>query len=231
MSSSRRSALMPVASSVASGAQPAIAQKLLVAGQRGQFDLLPRRGRRRRASACRRRPAAAPRPSSARSAASCSALRRPARRSTSNAQFMPSAGSAPPAAPARAPPSARCGRAGRGSAPGRPRRAGRRAGWPRRRTSRWVCGTGSSGRAEKISPACVQRQQQALPGAFDGQPGRAARLACAPPACARPAGVCSSRRASLLAMVGRCRLSCAGCAQSKALILAISSSASTGLTT
>ena len=67
-----------------------------------------------------------------------------------------------------------------------------------------------------------QRHQQALAGTFERQPGRPAAPRCVPAAAARPGGF--AVRAAL-----RDWPSCGG-GQSRTLILAISSSASTGLT-
>ena len=168
----RRSSASPA------GAQPAIAQELLVAGQRGQFDFLPDRGRRRRASARRQRPAVghagrrSARPSTDRRCADRPGGR-PARRSS-----RPATGSAPPAGRRRA------RRRGRRAAPRCSPRNGARSTTPCRPPRRlatpanqgWVCGTGSTLPSGEDLARLVQRKQQALRRHIDRQPRLHARL-------------------------------------------------------
>ena len=88
----------------------------------------------------------------------------------------------------------------------------------------WVCGTGSIAARSEISPACLSDSNRPWPAqstASQDTPGDSLRTCCMRSA----RRVCRSRRACLLAMVARAAV------QSNCLILAISSSATTGLTT
>ena len=177
------------------------AEELFMPGQRGQVDLLPHAA----VGVAPARPANAGRAGARRrrSALSCSALRRPASRSTSSAQFTPRRGVerqqpgllAPRLAAQRA---RRPRKAARSTTPCSPPR---RLATPTNHGC--VCGTGSSGADGEDLAGARQRQQQALARAFDRQPGAAPALRCARPAAASASRPCSSRSASRLAMSAR----------------------------
>ena len=84
---------------------------------------------------------------------------------------------------------------GRGSRPGRPRRAGGRAGWPRRGTSGGCAAPAAIGASGEDLAGLAQRKQEAAASCTRPPATTGRAPACAPPAGARPAG--SAVRAGL----------------------------------